>query len=95
MISVLMLAMFGTIILLPIYLSQILGLRHARHRPAADAGRAADGPARSVRRPALRQASARRPLIVPAMVVVSVVLWAMTLLGVDTPGGPTSSPATS
>ena len=55
MISILMLAMFGTIILLPIYLVQVLGFDTLQHRPAAAAGQPADGPARPVRRPAVRQ----------------------------------------
>jgi DHA2 family lincomycin resistance protein-like MFS transporter len=83
MISVLFLAMFGTIILLPIYLVQVLGFDTLGTglllMPGAllmgllgpYVGRLFDkvGP---------------RPLIIPAMIVVSVVLWAMTLLGVDT-----------
>lgn len=83
MISVLMLAMFGTIILLPIYLVHIQGFDTLSTglllMPGAllmgllgpFVGRLYDkvGP---------------RPLIVPAMILVSVVLWAMTLLGTTT-----------
>jgi DHA2 family lincomycin resistance protein-like MFS transporter len=83
MISILMLAMFGTIILLPIYLVQVLGFDTLGTglllMPGAllmgllgpFVGRLYDkvGPT---------------PLIIPAMIVVSVVLWAMTLLGVGT-----------
>lgn len=83
MIAILMLAMFGTIILLPIYLVQVLGfdtlgtgllllpggLLMGLLGPSA--GRLYDkhGP---------------KPLIIPAMFVVSGVLWSMTLLGIDT-----------
>jgi DHA2 family lincomycin resistance protein-like MFS transporter len=83
MIAVLMLAMFGTIILLPIYLAQIQGFETWQIglllMPGAllmgllgpYVGRLFDkvGP---------------RPLIIPAMFVVVAVLWAMTLLGTDT-----------
>jgi DHA2 family lincomycin resistance protein-like MFS transporter len=83
MISFLMLAMFGTIILLPIYLVQVLGFDTLGTglllMPGAllmgllgpFVGRLFDkvGP---------------RPLIIPAMFVVTAVLWAMTLLGTDT-----------
>lgn len=83
MISILMLAMFGTIILLPIYLVQVLGFDTLGTglllMPGAllmgllgpFVGRLYDkvGPS---------------PLIVPAIIVVSAVLWAMTLLGVGT-----------
>jgi DHA2 family lincomycin resistance protein-like MFS transporter len=83
MIAVLMLAMFGTIILLPIYLVQVLGFDTLGTglllMPGAllmgllgpFVGRLFDkvGP---------------RPLIIPAMFVVVAVLWAMTLLGTDT-----------
>jgi DHA2 family lincomycin resistance protein-like MFS transporter len=83
MIAILMLAMFGTIILLPIYLVQVLGFDTLGTglllMPGAllmgllgpFVGRLYDkvGP---------------RPLIVPAMFVVTGVLWAMTLLGTDT-----------
>jgi DHA2 family lincomycin resistance protein-like MFS transporter len=84
MITVLFLAMFGTIILLPIYLVQVLGFDTLGTglllMPGAllmgllgpFVGRLFDkvGP---------------RPLIIPAMFVVTGVLWAMTLLWVDTP----------
>lgn len=83
MIAVMMLAMFGTIILLPIYLVSILGFDTLGTgfllMPGAllmgllgpFVGRLFDkvGP---------------RPLIIPAIIVVSAVLWAMTLLGTDT-----------
>jgi DHA2 family lincomycin resistance protein-like MFS transporter len=83
MIAVMMLAMFGTVILLPIYLVQILGFDTLGTgfllMPGAllmgllgpFVGRLFDkvGP---------------RPLIIPAIFLVSAVLWAMTLLGTDT-----------
>jgi DHA2 family lincomycin resistance protein-like MFS transporter len=83
MIAVLMLAMFGTIILLPIYLAQVQGFETWQIglllMPGAllmgllgpYVGRLFDkvGP---------------RPLIIPAMFIVVGVLWAMTLLGTDT-----------
>src|SRR5690606_10589027 len=84
MIAVLFMAMFGTIILLPIYLAQIQGFETVQTglllMPGAllmgllgpFVGRLFDkvGP---------------RPLIIPAMFVVTGVMWAMTLLGTDTP----------
>lgn len=84
MIAILMLAMFGTIILLPIYLVQVLGFDTLGTglllMPGALlmgllgpwVGRLYDkvGPS---------------PLIIPAMIVVSVVLWALTLVGTGTP----------
>jgi MFS transporter, DHA2 family, lincomycin resistance protein len=83
MIAILMLTMFGTIILLPIYLVQVLGFDTLGTglllMPGAllmgllgpFVGRLYDkvGP---------------RPLIIPAMAVVSAVLWAMTLLDTNT-----------
>jgi MFS transporter, DHA2 family, lincomycin resistance protein len=83
MIAVMMLAMFGTIILLPIYLVSILGFDTLGTgfllMPGAllmgllgpFVGRLFDkvGP---------------RPLIIPAIIVVSAVLWAMTMLGTGT-----------
>ena len=49
-----MLSLFGMVILLPIYLQTVRGHRLAAHRPDAAPGRAADGRARTSRRPALR-----------------------------------------
>lgn len=83
MIAVLMLSMFGVIILLPIYLVKILGFDTLATgllmMPGAllmgllgpFVGRLYDkvGPS---------------PLIIPAMFVVSAVMWALTLLGTDT-----------
>jgi DHA2 family lincomycin resistance protein-like MFS transporter len=83
MISVTFLVMFGTIILLPIYLVSILGFDTLGTgfllMPGAllmgllgpFVGRLFDkvGP---------------RPLIIPAIIVVSAVLWAMTMLGTQT-----------
>ena len=84
MISILMLGMFGTFVLLPIYLSTVLGLEIWQIAfmlmPGAlmmgllgpFVGRLYDkvGPT---------------PLIVPAMAVVSAVFWALTLVTVSTP----------
>src|SRR6218665_2475544 len=84
MIAVLMLAMFGTIILLPIYLASI------QHFEVLNIGllmlpgsllMGLLGP--FVGR--LYDKVGPTPLVVPAMGLVVVVLWAMTLLGVDTP----------
>ena len=75
-----MMAVFGTIVLLPIYMQNVQGLSHAAHRAAAAAGRALDGSARAAGRPVVR------PLWSdaaggPGRSTVSAVLWAMTLLG--------------
>jgi MFS transporter, DHA2 family, lincomycin resistance protein len=81
-----MMALFGTIILLPIYLQNVLGLNTLQTGllllPGGllmgllgpQVGRLYDklGPA---------------PLLVPGVIVVSAVLWAMTLLGPATPVG--------
>ncbi|HHY49567.1 MAG TPA: multidrug efflux MFS transporter, partial [Alphaproteobacteria bacterium] len=83
MIAILMLAMFGTIILLPIYLVQILhfdtlGTGLLLMPGALLMGLLGPFVGR------LYDKVGPRPLIVPAMFVVTGVLWAMTLLGTDT-----------
>jgi DHA2 family lincomycin resistance protein-like MFS transporter len=81
--ALLMLTLFGTIILLPMYLQQVLGLSPMQTgllllpggllmgRLGPPVGRAYDrvGPAR---------------LVIPGVIIVTAVLWAMTLLGTQT-----------
>jgi DHA2 family lincomycin resistance protein-like MFS transporter len=84
MISILMLAMFGTIILLPIYLVQVLGFDTLGTGLLLLPGGLLMGLlAPFVGR--LYDKVGPRPLIIPAMAVVSVVLWAMTMLDPVTP----------
>ena len=84
MISILMLAMFGTIILLPIYLSSVIGLDIWQIGLLMMPGSLMMG----LLGPFVGRLFDKvgpRPLIIPAMALVCVVLWAMTLLGVGTP----------
>lgn len=81
--ALLMLTLFGTIILLPLYLQQVLGLSPMQTgllllpgglvmgRLGPPVGRAYDrvGPTR---------------LVIPGVIIVTAVLWAMTLLGTET-----------
>ncbi|MEO6014319.1 MAG: MDR family MFS transporter [Devosia sp.] len=84
MIAILMLAMFGTIILLPIYLAQVIGFDIWQIGLLMMPGSLMMGLLGPfVGR--LYDKVGPRPLIVPAMALVCVVLWAMTLLGVGTP----------
>jgi DHA2 family lincomycin resistance protein-like MFS transporter len=84
MISILMLAMFGTIILLPIYLAQVIGFDIWQIGLLMMPGSLMMGLLGPfVGR--LYDKVGPRPLIVPAMALVCVVLWAMTFLGVGTP----------
>ena len=83
MIAILMLAMFGTIILLPIYLVQVQGFDTLGTGLLLMPGALLMG----VLGPfvgRLYDKHGPTPLVVPAMFVVSAVLWALTLLGVDT-----------
>lgn len=83
MISVLMLAMFGTIILLPIYLVHVLGFDTLGTGLLLMPGALLMGLLGPfVGR--LYDKHGPTPLIVPAMILVSTVLWSMTLLGADT-----------
>ena len=83
MISILMLAMFGTIILLPIYLAEVQGFDAQATGLLMLPGSLLMG----LLGPIVGRLYDRigpTPLVVPAMVVVTAVLWAMTLLGVGT-----------
>jgi DHA2 family lincomycin resistance protein-like MFS transporter len=84
MIAILMLAMFGTIILLPIYLVQVQGFDTLATGLLMLPGSLLMG----LLGPFVGRLYDRvgpRPLIIPAMGLVSLVLWATTLLGVGTP----------
>jgi DHA2 family lincomycin resistance protein-like MFS transporter len=83
MISIMMLAMFGTIILLPIYLVQVLGFDTLGTGLLLLPG----GLLMGLLGPFVGRLFDKvgpRPLIIPAIMIVSAVLWAMTLLGVNT-----------
>jgi DHA2 family lincomycin resistance protein-like MFS transporter len=84
MIAILMLAMFGTIILLPIYLVQLQGFSTLSTGLLMLPGSLLMG----LLGPFVGRLFDKvgpRPLIIPAMALVSLVLWATTLLGVGTP----------
>jgi DHA2 family lincomycin resistance protein-like MFS transporter len=84
MIAILMLAMFGTIILLPIYLVQIQGFDTLQTGLLMLPGSLLMGLLGPfVGR--LYDKVGPVPLIIPAMALVSLVLWSTTLLGVGTP----------
>jgi DHA2 family lincomycin resistance protein-like MFS transporter len=83
MISILMLAMFGTIILLPIYLSTVIGFEIWQIGLLMMPGSLMMG----LLGPFVGRLFDKvgpRPLIIPAMGLVVLVLFAMTLLGVGT-----------
>ncbi|HZY68029.1 MAG TPA: MDR family MFS transporter [Devosia sp.] len=84
MISILMLAMFGTIILLPIYLATVIGFDTWQIGLLMMPGSLLMG----LLGPIVGRIYDKvgpRPLIIPAMALVTLVLWAMTLLDVGTP----------
>ena len=84
MISILMLAMFGTIILLPIYLATVIGFETWQIGLLMMPGSLMMG----LLGPFVGRLFDKvgpRPLIIPAMALVCAVLGAMTLLGVGTP----------
>lgn len=84
MLAILMLAMFGTIILLPIYLVQIQGFDTLSTGLLMLPGSLLMGLLGPfVGR--LYDKVGPTPLVIPAMVLVTIVLWATTLLGVGTP----------
>lgn len=84
MIAVLFMAMFGTIILLPIYLAQIQGFETVQTGLLLMPGALLMGLLGPIVG-RLFDKVGPRPLIIPAMFVVTAVMWAMTLLGTDTP----------
>jgi DHA2 family lincomycin resistance protein-like MFS transporter len=84
MFVVLMMGMFGTIILLPIYMQNVRGLDTLQTGLLLMPGALLMG----LLGPWVGRLYDRigpRPMVVPATIVVSAVLWAMTLLGPDTP----------
>jgi DHA2 family lincomycin resistance protein-like MFS transporter len=83
MLAVLMLAMFGTIILLPIYLAQIQGFDTWQIGLLLMPGALLMG-LLGPQVGKLFDKVGPRPLIIPAMFVVVGVMWAMTLLGTTT-----------
>ncbi len=80
MFAILMLGLFGTIILLPIYLQNVLQHQHAADGPVAATGRTGDGPARP-KAGGWYDRIGPAKLVIPGVVIVTAVLWAMTLLG--------------
>jgi len=84
--AVLMMSLFGTLILLPIYLQNVLGLTTLRTGLLLLPG----GLLMGLLSPPVGRWYDRigpAPLLIPGMLLVSLVLWAMTLLGTATPVG--------
>jgi DHA2 family lincomycin resistance protein-like MFS transporter len=84
MFVIMMMAMFGTIILLPIYMQNVRGLSTLQTGLLLMPGSLLMG----LLGPYVGRLFDRlgpRPLVVPGAIAVSAVLWAMTLLGSDTP----------
>jgi DHA2 family lincomycin resistance protein-like MFS transporter len=84
MFVIMMMAMFGTIILLPIYLQNVRGLSTLQTGLLLMPGSLLMG----LLGPYVGRMFDRigpRPLVVPGTIIVSVVLWLMTLLAPDTP----------
>src|SRR6185312_2523530 len=82
--AVMMMALFGTLILLPIYLQNVLGLSTLRTGLLLLPG----GLLMGVLSPPVGRLYDRAgpaPLLIPGVLIVSAVLWAMTLLGTGTP----------
>ncbi|HTT05248.1 MAG TPA: DHA2 family efflux MFS transporter permease subunit [Steroidobacteraceae bacterium] len=82
--AVMMMVLFGVLILLPIYLQNVLGLSTLRTGLLLLPG----GLLMGVLSPPVGRLYDRvgpAPLLIPGVLIVSVVLWAMTLLGTGTP----------
>lgn len=82
--AVMMMVLFGVLILLPIYLQNVLGLSTLRTGLLLLPG----GVLMGLLSPPVGRLYDRigpAPLLIPGVLIVSVVLWAMTLLGTDTP----------
>lgn len=82
--AVMMMALFGTLILLPIYLQNVLGLSTLRTGLLLLPG----GLLMGLLSPPVGRLYDRigpAPLLIPGVLIVSAVLWAMTLLGTATP----------
>jgi DHA2 family lincomycin resistance protein-like MFS transporter len=83
---IMMAALFGTIILLPIYMQDVIGLQPLQTGLILLPGSLLMG----ILGPFIGRLYDKvgpRPLIVPGAVLVSVVLWGMTMLGEGTPWG--------
>jgi DHA2 family lincomycin resistance protein-like MFS transporter len=82
--AVAMMALFGTIILLPIYLQNVLGLTTLQTGLMLLPG----GVLMGVLAPTVGKLYDKigpRPLLLPGLIIVSAVLWALTLVGTGTP----------